>query len=109
MRGRMVRNVRLDRNEQWFARKTEKMGKSLPQGAFSVAALLVTHTSSAGGELREGFGDLHSSVTVDSEAACVCRAGLPFQGGFSAGSGFLQMKMKDKVQFGVCRGLRRQS
>lgn len=38
-RRRMVRNDRLDRNEQCFARKMEKMGKFLPRGAFSVAAL----------------------------------------------------------------------
>jgi len=84
----MARNARLHRNEYSFARKTEKMGKFLPRGAVSVAALgSWWHTSSAR-ELKEGFGDLHSSVTTNFAAARVCRSDFPLQGGFFAGSGF---------------------
>lgn len=65
--------------------------------------------SSAGGELAEGFGHPHSLVTVSFEATSVCGSDFPFQGGLFAGSGFSQMKEKDKAQFWVLRGLHGQA
>lgn len=76
----VVRNARPDRNEQHFARKMEKIGKFCPE-ELSVW-LPVAHTSSAGGELRDSFGHPHSSVTVNFEAASVCRSDFPSQAVF---------------------------
>ena len=84
------RNARLDRNEQHFARKMEKMAPRRFQ--CGCPGLLVAHVSSAGGELRDGFGDLHSSFTMNFEAASVCRPNFPSQGGYFCWLWFLSDK-----------------
>lgn len=63
--------------------------------------LLVAHFS-AGGELREEQG---STGTMNFGTGSVCRSDVTFPGCFFAGFGVSQMKMGEKPQFWVLRGL----
>lgn len=107
-RGRMDRKARLDRNERCFARKNGENGEISALRSFQCGCLVVymfCWWESSG----EGFGDPHSLLAVNFEAASFWSSDFPFQGGLFAGSGFSQLKRNDKAQFGVLGGLRGQA